>query len=433
MTDFDHTRPLRRRGPTAAAPRRGIAYCLSLILLASLIFNRLVVRLPQFSPLPEDPFAPQVIARGLRQQQQQRSVISDGTDSAARRPPNATTACPQALRHQPFDLVCVGDSITFGDGSHLPPSPARRRPSSYPGNYPRMLEAELRRRCQQKDIRVQNFGKGSRTLLPDNTFSYRRTREHREALHAIHTTATDLLLFLGTNDVKPKHWRGRRAYEEAHESLLQTLCAPPAAAAAHNGDMPSPLRNVWLVIPPPAFPNPRTRGKKPKQQPLHPVAPERNDRSNEVEDAAEEQLEGGAVLDVSRYLGGINGSRLESDVAPALRHIWHRAQQQQQHRDETEGQASALSWRLPPSRCADAKVHLVDLRQTFSFLTEIETRLVDSLRREGASPTNLMGSADADYAMVKRYFFDGIHPTMDSQNLITQTLLESILAQYHSA
>ena len=317
----------------------------------------------------------------------------------------ATNTCSKALVN--FDLVCVGDSIT-GDRPLL----KRGRPVSYSGNYPSMLQAALRNAsCNADTVHVRNFGRGSRTLMPNHTFSYRQTREFREALRAIRTTGNNLLVFLGTNDVKPKHWRGRSAYEAAHESLMAELCAAALSPSPSNRSLMRtlpPIRNVWLVIPSPALPDPRnwkTR-RRPKKRPQEDVLAKNNTD----------------VLDVSHYLGRINGSRLQTDVAPALSHIFRLATQQQQHPKINENSGAVrLLWRTPPSRCATANVHLVNLRLTFGFLSELETRLTAA----GANG-NDHEALKKDYALVARYFFDGIHPTLESEQLIFQALINAI-------
>lgn len=242
-----------------------------------------------------------------------------------------------------------------------------------------MLQQALRTACHSTSIHIQNFGKGSRTLVPNNTFSYHRTPEYRNAVKALQTSATSLLVFLGTNDVKPVHWRSTEYYLASHESLLTVLCSKDKGTT--NGH--KALDHVWLVIPPPVFPNPNTW--KPSESQV-PVA-------------------------VNGFLGRINASRLETDVAPALRSIVELAQAK-------DAGAEKLAWRREAtSRCVHSKVHLVDLRETFSFLLDTEHRL-----RNGTGTKE-------DMALAKTYFFDGVHPSMKSQKMITKKLLDRILEE----
>ena len=107
-------------------------------------------------------------------------------------------------------VACVGDSLTRGDGLHEHPpshrvssSEMRKRRKQFAirmrGNYPAILARLLPR------ADVRNFGHGGATACAGGDTPYHRMREYGAALrfqpHVV-------VLMLGTNDAKGRHWRG---------------------------------------------------------------------------------------------------------------------------------------------------------------------------------------------------------------------------------
>ena len=97
---------------------------------------------------------------------------------------------------EPVRVACLGDSLTRGDGSHE----ARQKSSlAGRGNYPMRLQRLL----GTESATVLNFGHGGATACNGSDIPYLRTREFRRALQ---WRPHLLILMLGTNDGKDKHW-----------------------------------------------------------------------------------------------------------------------------------------------------------------------------------------------------------------------------------
>lgn len=105
-------------------------------------------------------------------------------------------------------VACVGDSITYGHGTTRWPD------RTYPMHLSRMLG---------KGYHVNNFGFNGRTVNPDCADAYAATKLFTQSTQY----RADILVFMmGTNDTKPRNWRGAEAF---HRDLLQMLdCYPEA-------------------------------------------------------------------------------------------------------------------------------------------------------------------------------------------------------------
>lgn len=135
------------------------------------------------------------------------------------------TSCAPAIDDTPIDsaayrgkirLACVGDSIT---GS--------------PGCWPNPIAKMLGPRWE-----VRNFGLGGGTLLSFGDYPYLSLK-----LPDVLAYAPDVVVvLLGTNDSKPRHWYYQKEVARDYRQLL----------AALKGLESSP--RIWICLPPPAFP-----------------------------------------------------------------------------------------------------------------------------------------------------------------------------------
>ena len=115
-------------------------------------------------------------------------------------------------------VACVGDSITYGHGTA--PWPLR--------TYPARLQKYLGSRyC------VNNFGFNGKTVNPDCGDAYTATGVYTASLNF----KADIVVFMmGTNDAKPRNWRGEETFRQDLETILArysgarlVLCTPAAA------------------------------------------------------------------------------------------------------------------------------------------------------------------------------------------------------------
>jgi len=113
-------------------------------------------------------------------------------------------------------LACVGDSLT-----------------GCPDRWPVHIEPMLGQRWE-----VRNFGLGGATVLSFGDHPYVRLK-----LPEVLAYAPDVVLvLLGTNDSKPRHWYYRKEFEKDYVQLIHTLKAL------------EPPPRIWVCLPPPAFP-----------------------------------------------------------------------------------------------------------------------------------------------------------------------------------
>ena len=103
-------------------------------------------------------------------------------------------------------LLCVGDSITFGDGV---------KPFMAFQSYPAYLQ-----KLVPSDVQVMNFGLNGRTLLVEGDFPYTK-----ESFYAGTFQVPDAawLVMLGTNDTKPYNWDAKKYKKELRTFLKRYL------------------------------------------------------------------------------------------------------------------------------------------------------------------------------------------------------------------
>jgi lysophospholipase L1-like esterase len=142
---------------------------------------------------------------------------------------------------QRLRVLCLGDSITYGNGSHT--RLARREPG---GNYPLMLRVDEGLKsvlCPDTRIEVVNLGWNG-CSVQEGKRCYRNTLAYRSALRRMRTA--DVVVFiLGTNDSKDYNWQGSDAFEEALFQYMEEIMD-----AGHS------KLEVIVAAPPPVYPNP---------------------------------------------------------------------------------------------------------------------------------------------------------------------------------
>lgn len=135
------------------------------------------------------------------------------------------SACAPRVNHDPVDptayfpvvrVACVGDSIT-----------------ACPECWPSHLKQRLGDRWE-----VRNFGLGGGTVL---TFG-----DHPVAtlkLPEVLAFQPDVVvILLGTNDSKPRHWYYKKEFERDYMQLVKDLKRMASSP------------RIWICLPPPAFP-----------------------------------------------------------------------------------------------------------------------------------------------------------------------------------
>jgi lysophospholipase L1-like esterase len=71
---------------------------------------------------------------------------------------------------------------------------------------------------------VKNFGISGSTMAPsENTFMQRDRWQH-----ALQFQPDIVFIKLGTNDIKPSHWKGDEAFTTAYQHMIDTLRALPS-------------------------------------------------------------------------------------------------------------------------------------------------------------------------------------------------------------
>lgn len=144
-------------------------------------------------------------------------------------------------------IACVGDSITYGDGSH----DTHRAVDVFRrgrGNYPLAMKDFLLAAVKQKaaslgchrsptsdQIVVKNFGVPGATLTPSK-HSYMKCGEYRGALEA---NATFSIILLGTND--SKGWQNVSYFLRYYKELIR------------NMRNKSPRIPLFVLSPPPCY------------------------------------------------------------------------------------------------------------------------------------------------------------------------------------
>lgn len=110
----------------------------------------------------------------------------------------------------PVRIACVGDSITWGAFI------LRRKRDCYPSQLQRLLgDGAL----------VGNFGIIGHTLQDSGDLPYTRSGPYRKS----HSFAPDVaVLMLGTNDSKPKNWKGVSAFTHDYRALVERYRSLPS-------------------------------------------------------------------------------------------------------------------------------------------------------------------------------------------------------------
>lgn len=107
-------------------------------------------------------------------------------------------------------IACVGDSITWGAFI------LNRKRDCYPARLQRLLG---------EGFTVGNFGIIGHTLQESGDFPYTRSRPYRDS----RDFAPDVvLLMLGTNDSKPRNWKGVRAFTQDYRALINSYQSLPS-------------------------------------------------------------------------------------------------------------------------------------------------------------------------------------------------------------
>ncbi|CUG72874.1 lipase-like, putative [Bodo saltans] len=145
-------------------------------------------------------------------------------------------------------ISCLGDSITFGDGSHHVGIPVKASRAGR-GNFPMamrgmMMKALLRNarelRCanspKNEQLVVHNFGVPGATLTP-SSLQYEMTEAFRKALTV---EATLVIIMLGTND--SREWLNATHFMTHYQRLVRSV-------RRDNSKLP-----VMVLSPPPCYP-----------------------------------------------------------------------------------------------------------------------------------------------------------------------------------
>ena len=129
--------------------------------------------------------------------------------------PDRTPVDPAAYS-RPVRLACVGDSLTANEGC-----------------WPVWLAGMLGPQWE-----VMNFGRGGAVILSEGDTPYMTL-----TLPEVLASEPDVVVvLLGTNDSKPRHWYYKKEFERDYGNLLAQLQAVPTRP------------RLWVCLPPPAFP-----------------------------------------------------------------------------------------------------------------------------------------------------------------------------------
>ena len=106
-------------------------------------------------------------------------------------------------------MACIGNSITYGARLKYP------QKESYPAQLQQLLG---------NGYWVKNFGISGSTMQPsDNTFMKRDRWQHAKEF------LPDLVFIkLGTNDIKPSHWKSEEAFVTSYQTMIDELRALPS-------------------------------------------------------------------------------------------------------------------------------------------------------------------------------------------------------------
>ena len=148
-------------------------------------------------------------------------------------------------------IVCVGDSITYGEGVK-----ENRETDSYPAILDRLL-SEAGVSNDGQDITVLNYAVSGKALMSTSDKPYTARPEYTDSLKE----AADLyIIMLGTNDAKPFNW-DRGVYESELPAFLKTyrdaqteagkppyliVMIPPRVFAVNGNDHPYDIANATI-------------------------------------------------------------------------------------------------------------------------------------------------------------------------------------------
>lgn len=224
-------------------------------------------------------------------------------------------------RHE-LVVIFIGDSITFGNGSHNTHRKSERRGSgegSFPAQFQHLLLAGNRQREKFQSIKVFNFGVSGSTVSShrSNKRSYSRMPEYRlaqellkeviavsdegflmhsidnldrtregfqpvagghkdfesvsarEEMRFVRAESRTVLIFikLGTNDSKDKAWISKNYFQSEYISLVKGLFPSNFLKHRHDSserDLKRSIPRIVIVFltPIPAFPRPSTKAFK---------------------------------------------------------------------------------------------------------------------------------------------------------------------------
>lgn len=136
--------------------------------------------------------------------------------------------CP-ALHMSTFNVLCFGDSLTYGNGAHLGSGTPTEVVDS--GNYPKDLKGLLTdhftTRCRDSNnvsisnVEVFNLGLKGIAASPGPN-EYAATKNWKIGLRFA-PKAHVAIFMLGTNDAMPKHWKGAATFTKALKGYIDSL------------------------------------------------------------------------------------------------------------------------------------------------------------------------------------------------------------------
>ena len=181
----------------------------------------------------------QCLSAALRCRGSTRDTLAQCGTLLQRKPPRDASRVT-AQRNRPraqreLRVACVGDSITYGNGTHV-----ARKERDFEGSYPLELQAAFDRNSALPfKVAVLNYAKSGRTAgdIPEK-FSFRRSPEFDQSLRS---EPHVVMLMLGTNDSKNRTWAGVAEFEKDIDFFISKYRALPTRPA------------IVLMSPPPAL------------------------------------------------------------------------------------------------------------------------------------------------------------------------------------
>ncbi|CUG64313.1 lipase-like, putative [Bodo saltans] len=195
-----------------------------------------------------DVASPQIVASRLPQQ----STDTTTTEATTTTAPGITTIVQAPcfeLTMKTLNVLCFGDSLTYGNGSHLGNSTTNTY--ELRGNYPMeiksLLQSMLLSRCRNSQhsavsrIDVFNLGLNGVAVSPGR-IHYGDTTNWKVGLRFARQ-AHIAIFMLGTNDSMEKHWKGTQVFETAFHVYINKLLEG------------NPKLQIVIVNPPPVLPD----------------------------------------------------------------------------------------------------------------------------------------------------------------------------------